>query len=84
MEKMIAALEKIATTNGIFYADEIGLNGGTIKMLHNAEYVKPTGRTKEMSIEIKRTIETLVVAETIQITVKEWEVTALYTNLIRI
>lgn len=78
MEKMIAALEKIATTDGIFYADEIGLNGGTMKMLHNAGYVKPTGRTKEMFIEIKHRTEPLF------ITVKEWEVTPVYRMIILI
>lgn len=78
MEKMIAALEKIATTDGIFYADEIGLNGGTMKMLHNAGYVKPTGQMKPLTITIRQGTETLTIE------VKEWTVTTLYTNLIQV
>jgi hypothetical protein len=76
MEKLIAALERIATTDGIFYADEIGLNGGTMKMLHNAGYVKPTGRTKPLTITIRQGTETRTIE------VKEWKVTALYIALI--
>ena len=76
MEKLIAALEKIATTDGIFYADEIGLNGGTMKMLHNIGYIEPTGQTKPLTITIRQGTETLTIE------VKEWKVTALYIALI--
>lgn len=76
MEKMIAALEKIATTDGIFYADEIGLTGGMMKHLHNIGYVEPTGQTKPLTITIKQGTETLTIE------VKEWKVTALYIALI--
>lgn len=78
MEKLIATLERIATTNGIFYADEIGLTGGMMKHLHNIGYVEPTGQTKPLTITIRQGTETLTIE------VKEWTVTTLYTNLIQI
>lgn len=74
---IIKALEAIATlTNGTFYADNIGLNGNTVKALRNYGYIEPTGQMKPLTIMVKQGTKELTLS------VKEWTVTALYKALI--
>ena len=46
------AYARLSKANGPFYAEDFGIDGGTINALHNANLIRKTGVMKEVLVDI--------------------------------